>query len=65
MYYPYYDPWFLGPPIGLSLGGSFVFVDRFHRFHRFHHQFAHDGFRHDGFMHGGFGRGGMGGMHHG
>jgi hypothetical protein len=65
MYYPYYDPWFLGPPIGLSLGGSFVFVDRFHRFHRFHHQFARDGFRHDGFMHGGFGRGGMGGMHHG
>jgi hypothetical protein len=38
-YYPAYDPWFWGPPIGLSLG-AFVFVDRDHHIHRFH------GFRH-------------------
>jgi len=50
-YYPYYDPWFWGPPIGLSFGGSFVFVDRFHHFHRFHREFAHDGFGHFGFRH--------------
>lgn len=67
-YFPYYDPWFLGPPIGLSFGGGFVFVDRFHHFHHFHHfghGFAHGGFGHDGFGHHGFGHGGMGGMHHG
>jgi surface antigen len=74
-YYPYYDSWLWGPPIGLSFGSSFVFVDRFRHFHRFRHGFAHDGFRHfgfahdgfghDGFGHDGFGHGGMGGMHHG
>jgi hypothetical protein len=66
--YPY-DPWFWGPPIGLSVG-AFVFVDRGHHFHdfgRFHHRFAlggfhHDGFHHDGSAHGGFLHGGWGGM---
>ncbi len=42
--YPYpfgYDPWFLGPPIGLSFGTVFFF-DRNHRFHHFpsHRRFA-------------------------
>jgi surface antigen len=64
-----YDPWFWGPPIGLSIG-SFVFVDRVHRFHdfgRFHHHFAFAGFAHHGFSRGGFSHGGFehGGMHHG
>ena len=74
-YYPYYDPWLWGPPIGLSLGASVVFVDRFRGFHHF--RFAHgreglfahrhddfrfagrDGFRSEDFHHG------FGGMHHG
>ena len=68
-YYPDYDPWFWGPPIGLSLG-AVVFLDRAHHFHRFpgFHRFAHGGFHggfHGEFHHGGFGHGGLGGMHRG
>jgi hypothetical protein len=74
--YPGYDPWFWGPPIGLSLG-AFVFFDRDHHLHRFrgfphfatrglHRDFDREGFtgRERGF-HGGFGGGGFGGMHRG
>jgi hypothetical protein len=68
-WYPSYDPWLWGWPIGLSLGPSVVFVDRDHRFHHFrfadgHHAFGSTHF-HGGFggFRGGFGHGG--GMRHG
>ena len=35
--YPYPDPWWWGPPLFISGGVSFIFVDRFHHFHHFHH----------------------------
>jgi len=72
--YSYFDPWFWGLPVGLSLGTSAVFVDRDHRFHHFRFANTHNGFRFGGFhsgfggSHGGFGGfhgGGFGGMHHG
>jgi surface antigen len=31
--YPYYDPWYWGPPVVVGVGASFIFVDRFHHFH--------------------------------
>jgi hypothetical protein len=43
--YPYYDPWYWGPPFGF--GASFLFVDRHHHFH--HREFHHGG--HHGGMH--------------
>ncbi|MDT5318556.1 MAG: hypothetical protein QOD88_1078 [Mycobacterium sp.] len=47
-----YDPWFWGPPIGLSIG-AFVFVDhgRGRHFHDFGHVrgFAFNGIHHEGF----------------
>ena len=54
-YYPYYDPWFYGPPVAFGFGGSFVFVDRFHHFHHMDHVHfgSHGGFR--GGFHGGSG----------
>lgn len=68
-YYPPYDPWLWGPPIGLSLGASVVFLDRDHRFHHFRFAGRRDGFRFGGLhegsrfegMHHGFGRFGHGG----
>lgn len=68
--YPYaydYYPWYWGAPV--FVGGSFVFIDRFHHFHHFHHD---GGFRSGGGMrptgmshgwHGGWGGGMGGGMH--
>ncbi len=35
--YPYPDPWYWGPPLFVSAGASFIFIDRFHHFHRFRH----------------------------
>jgi hypothetical protein len=72
--YPGYDPWFWGPPIGLSVG-AFVFVDRDHHIHHFRHfphsalhgfhrDFDHDRFSGGGArFHRGFEGGGFGGMH--
>ncbi|WP_454754337.1 hypothetical protein [Cupriavidus necator] len=75
----YYDPWYWAP-VGVSFGGSVIFVDRFHHFHHMHHVFFrrpgvivrggfHNGFHggfHRGFHNGGRARGGFhgGGMHH-
>jgi len=73
--YPYYGPWYWGPPV--AIGGTFVFVDHFHHFHHMNHVHwgrtggnmnGHGG----GGMHGwsggshmwGGGMGGMGGGHH-
>ncbi|MEM5437275.1 hypothetical protein [Paraburkholderia diazotrophica] len=63
--YPYYDPWYWGPPVVVG-GASFVFVDHFHHFHHMHHvHWGHPGGGFNG--HGGFiGHGGFhggGGMH--
>jgi putative hemolysin len=60
-YYPYYDPWFYGPPAAFGFGASFVFVDRFHHFHHMDHaRFGpHVGFGSRGAFHGAF-RGGSG-----
>ncbi|HWT35036.1 MAG TPA: hypothetical protein VN289_02080 [Paraburkholderia sp.] len=35
--YPYYDPWYWGPPVAVVVGTSFVFVDRFHHVHHLNH----------------------------
>ncbi len=74
--YPYYAPWYWGPPVAVGIGTSFVFVDRFHHFHHMNH--VHWGqpggrFHGSGGMHGwsggahtwgGMGHvGGMGGGH--
>ncbi|AUT70224.1 MULTISPECIES: hypothetical protein [Paraburkholderia] len=66
--YPYYDPWYWGPPVAVGFGAPFVFVDRFHHFHHMNH--VHwgrpgGGFHGTGGMHGwggGHTWGGMGGM---
>lgn len=65
--YPYYDPWYWGGFVTV-VGGSFVFIDRFHHhFHMGHVHFGHGpygGWGHGGTwqtnavtggMHGGFG----------
>ncbi|WP_223957404.1 hypothetical protein [Paraburkholderia sabiae] len=62
--YPYYDPWYWGPPVAVGFGASFVFVDRFHHFHHMNH--VHWGRPGGGMMgHGGFHGGfhGNGGTH--
>jgi len=53
-YYPYYDPWYWGPPVAIGVGGSFIFVDHFHHFHHMDH--GH-------FGHPSGGMGGRGGFH--
>ncbi|WP_243751149.1 hypothetical protein [Paraburkholderia sp. BL10I2N1] len=53
-YYPYYDPWYWGPPVAIGVGGSFIFVDHFHHFHHMDH--VH-------FGHPPGGMGGRGGFH--
>jgi hypothetical protein len=41
-YYPYYDPWYWGPPVTIGVGASFIFVDHFHHFHHMGHvHFGH------------------------
>lgn len=61
----YYDPWYWAP-VGVGVGASVIFVDRFHHFHPMHRVFfrrsgviVHGGFR--GGFHGGFHRGSQGG----
>ncbi|MEM5368806.1 hypothetical protein V4C53_22590 [Paraburkholderia azotifigens] len=66
--YPYYDPWYWGPPVAVAVGTSFVFVDRFHHVHHLNHvhwgrtggMMGHG----SGGMHMWNGRGGMGGGGH-
>ncbi|AXF00246.1 hypothetical protein [Paraburkholderia hospita] len=58
--YPYYDPWYWGPPVAVGFGASFVFVDRFHHFHHMNH--VHWG-RPGGGFHGTGGMHGWGGGH--
>ncbi|TDN61277.1 hypothetical protein [Paraburkholderia sp. BL10I2N1] len=70
--YPYSDPWWWGPPLFISWGVSFIFVDNSHRFHRFNkfRQLDHNhfsvhivtGFRRAPFQPGGFQPGGMHGV---
>ena len=55
-YYPYYDPWLWGPPIGLSIG-TFFLIDGHHHLHDgrwFTRSFGSHGFA--GFAHGSMGR---------
>jgi hypothetical protein len=63
--YPYYDPWFYGPPVAFGFGASFVFVDRFHHFHHIDHVHfgPRGGFHGAGGFHGGRGLHGGGGFH--
>lgn len=65
--YPYYDPWYWGGFVTV-VGGSFIFIDRFHHhYHMDHVHFGHGsyGWHGNGGMHGGFGtfQHGGGGMH--
>ena len=70
--YPYVDPWYVGPPLFIGAGVSFIFVDRFHHFHRYNHfnqmGHYHVGGSYAGGFHGGFHGGGhmhgYGGMGH-
>lgn len=57
--YPYYDPWYWGGFVTV-VGGSFVFVDRFHHPHPMNHvYFNHVSYRASGRVRGWHGTSGM------